>query len=173
MERRKDNTIYCVRCKTNFIRKPDPIDPDYIEYVPKDEIETKKTIESKEERREDISMEDTQDTKKNDYKEPTLSTNKTRTDKASALLGQYLLKGWTLLQEHCPQCIVPLMRNPQGTMVCVLCNSNVVKDNTASQSPKNINNSDVDTKIEDNYSYINRKRPLNSQNIHEQPKQGN
>ncbi|KAH7426100.1 hypothetical protein KP509_11G084800 [Ceratopteris richardii] len=39
----------------------------------------------------------------------------------SAALAEKLLQGWALLQEHCPQCLTPLVRNRQRKMYCVAC----------------------------------------------------
>lgn len=44
-------------------------------------------------------------------------------------VGQYLLKGWTMLADHCPQCFSPLMREPgSGTMWCVQCNVQAITE---------------------------------------------
>jgi hypothetical protein len=34
-----------------------------------------------------------------------------RREDPSAALAEKLLQGWTLLNEHCPQCLTPLVRN--------------------------------------------------------------
>ncbi|KAF4697390.1 hypothetical protein FOZ60_007476 [Perkinsus olseni] len=42
----------------------------------------------------------------------------------SAAIGEYLLKGWAMLGDSCPQCCIPLLRSPDRVkMVCVGCNS--------------------------------------------------
>ena len=48
-----------------------------------------------------------------------MSTVKPTTSKS---LGEYLLKGYAMLAENCPSCLIPLMRNPK-TMdrLCVNC----------------------------------------------------
>lgn len=35
VERKRDETIFCVKCKTYFQRQKDVLDPDYVEYIPK------------------------------------------------------------------------------------------------------------------------------------------
>ncbi|KAJ3153382.1 hypothetical protein HDU86_005212 [Geranomyces michiganensis] len=48
-------------------------------------------------------------------------------DRASKLLGQKMLQGWTLLDELCktPSCIgIPLVRNRQKQTFCVICEGN-------------------------------------------------
>jgi uncharacterized Zn finger protein (UPF0148 family) len=47
-------------------------------------------------------------------------------------LGDYLLRGWTMLADNCPRCQVPLMRKParegeNGSMMCVSCGSQVIR----------------------------------------------
>jgi uncharacterized Zn finger protein (UPF0148 family) len=46
----------------------------------------------------------------------------------SAQMGQLLLKGWAMLQDVCPVCSTPLMRNPdnRSECFCVSCNATVV-----------------------------------------------
>jgi uncharacterized Zn finger protein (UPF0148 family) len=40
----------------------------------------------------------------------------------SGLLGQYLLKGWTMMQDGCPVCVgVPLMKSKSNELFCVQC----------------------------------------------------
>lgn len=36
-------------------------------------------------------------------------------------MGGYLLKGWTMLGSHCPDCMIPEMKNKKGDIVCVGC----------------------------------------------------
>lgn len=49
------------------------------------------------------------------------------TDEIANLLGQKMLSGWTLLEDQCPSCDgVPLVRDREGTMLCVGCNNQVV-----------------------------------------------
>ncbi|KAJ1562809.1 hypothetical protein HK096_002466 [Nowakowskiella sp. JEL0078] len=52
-----------------------------------------------------------------------------KSDITSKLLGQNLLKGWTLLNETCPICEdVPLMKNLQAQLHCVICKKNFESD---------------------------------------------
>ncbi|EER20623.1 conserved hypothetical protein [Perkinsus marinus ATCC 50983] len=54
----------------------------------------------------------------------------------SAAIGEYLLKGWAMLGESCPQCCIPLMRSPDRVkMMCVGCHTEWPTD----EAPK-INN---------------------------------
>ena len=48
-------------------------------------------------------------------------------DKVSKAMGDLLLQGWTMLQESCDDCNVPLMRNKKQEMVCVGCDKWFVK----------------------------------------------
>ncbi|KAF8939189.1 hypothetical protein BGZ58_010445 [Dissophora ornata] len=44
------------------------------------------------------------------------------TDKVSAAMGSYMLQGWTMLNDGCPDCSTPLMRNREATsQICVNC----------------------------------------------------
>ncbi|KAI8822438.1 uncharacterized protein EV422DRAFT_398285 [Fimicolochytrium jonesii] len=54
---------------------------------------------------------------------PPTTARRERSDRASKLLGQKLLAGWTLLDVVCEDCDggVPLMRNHQKKNVCVVC----------------------------------------------------
>ncbi|KAJ3088922.1 hypothetical protein HK102_007642 [Quaeritorhiza haematococci] len=59
-------------------------------------------------------------------------------DRASKLLGQYLLQGWTMLNEACPRpsCYgVPLMRNKKNEKLCVICQSRYTEAEEPRQEP--------------------------------------
>lgn len=45
-------------------------------------------------------------------------------DAASAAVGEKLLQGWTLLEESCGNCGLPLLRDVAGLVVCVVCQRN-------------------------------------------------
>ncbi|KAJ1474246.1 hypothetical protein T484DRAFT_1833052 [Baffinella frigidus] len=48
-------------------------------------------------------------------------------DRVSAEIGDRLLKGWTLLAESCPLCVLtPLVRSRAGVMYCVCCQMEVI-----------------------------------------------
>jgi uncharacterized Zn finger protein (UPF0148 family) len=52
--------------------------------------------------------------------------NRRQQDTASGLIGQYMLKGWTLLGAQCPKCVsTPLMCQNGGPRYCVLCKEQV------------------------------------------------
>lgn len=57
----------------------------------------------------------------------------TRSSDHSAALAEKLLQGWALLQEHCPQCFTPLVRNRQRKMYCVACSQWVVSQTEAAE----------------------------------------
>lgn len=46
-----------------------------------------------------------------------------KVDDVSSKLGQYMMKGWTLLDQHCPKetCSCPLVKSREGTTLCVSC----------------------------------------------------
>ncbi|VDM25097.1 unnamed protein product [Hydatigera taeniaeformis] len=44
-----------------------------------------------------------------------------RSDKISSLLGQYLLKGWRMLEDCCPVCDTILLMSKDGALYCVGC----------------------------------------------------
>ncbi|GJJ74832.1 UPF0148 protein [Entomortierella parvispora] len=51
-------------------------------------------------------------------------------DKVSAAMGNYMLQGWTMLNDGCPDCNTPLMRNRESTsQICVNCELNPPVDN--------------------------------------------
>ncbi|MCO5561715.1 hypothetical protein L7F22_015338 [Adiantum nelumboides] len=62
-----------------------------------------------------------------------ISNNGRRTSDHSASLAEKLLQGWALLQEHCPQCLTPLVRNRQRKMYCVACAQWVVTQSEAAE----------------------------------------
>lgn len=44
-------------------------------------------------------------------------------------VGQHLLKGWTMLADHCPRCLSPIMRDPSTHLMwCVECNVQVLHE---------------------------------------------
>jgi uncharacterized Zn finger protein (UPF0148 family) len=52
--------------------------------------------------------------------------NRKQQDTVSGLIGQYMLKGWTLLGAQCPKCeATPLMRQGKGPRYCVSCKEQV------------------------------------------------
>lgn len=52
--------------------------------------------------------------------------NRREQDNVSGLIGQYMLKGWTLLGAQCPKCVsTPLMSQQGGSRYCVLCKEQV------------------------------------------------
>ncbi|MCO5559026.1 hypothetical protein L7F22_012618 [Adiantum nelumboides] len=62
-----------------------------------------------------------------------ISNNGRRSSDHSASLAEKLLQGWALLQEHCPQCFTPLVRNRQRKMYCVACAQWVVSQSEAAE----------------------------------------
>ncbi|KAG0257312.1 hypothetical protein BG011_004026 [Mortierella polycephala] len=49
----------------------------------------------------------------------------TDADKVSAAMGSYMLQGWAMLNDGCPDCNTPLMRNREATsQICVNCELN-------------------------------------------------
>lgn len=52
---------------------------------------------------------------------------KSKDDEISDKLGDYMLKGWTMLDETC-DCQVPLMRSKQGDKICVECKATKKED---------------------------------------------
>ena len=54
--------------------------------------------------------------------------NRKQQDSVSGLIGQYMLKGWTLLGAQCPLCVsTPLMSQSNGPKYCVLCKEQVLE----------------------------------------------
>lgn len=47
-------------------------------------------------------------------------------NEVTSQMGEKLLQGWTLLQESCPACSVPLMRDRDRKMWCFSCNLQVI-----------------------------------------------
>lgn len=47
--------------------------------------------------------------------------NREHSDAVSKLMGQYLLKGYALLDQYCGHCETPLMRDLSGNLVCLSC----------------------------------------------------
>ncbi|XP_057853605.2 uncharacterized protein LOC131063721 [Cryptomeria japonica] len=54
-----------------------------------------------------------------------------KSDDASAAIAAKLLQGWALLNDYCPQCINPLLRNREGRMYCVGCSQFVIRESDA------------------------------------------
>ncbi|KAL3678158.1 hypothetical protein R1sor_021114 [Riccia sorocarpa] len=55
------------------------------------------------------------------------TTARSRSD-ISAALAEKLLQGWAMLNEHCPQCLTPLVRNRQRKVYCVACQQWVLSE---------------------------------------------
>ncbi|KAI1302319.1 hypothetical protein HDE_02486 [Halotydeus destructor] len=58
---------------------------------------------------------------------------KTLNDKVSSLMGQYLLKGYAMLDQYCDVCHDPMMRDRNGTLSCVRCSIRAKEDQDAMQ----------------------------------------
>nr|ABV22161.1 conserved hypothetical protein [Perkinsus chesapeaki] len=53
----------------------------------------------------------------------------------SSAIGEYLLKGWAMMGDSCPECCVPLLRSPDRVrMICVGCHSEWPSDETPNLS---------------------------------------
>lgn len=57
-------------------------------------------------------------------------------DQTSGKLAEKLLEGWTMLEECCPDCLVPLMRPKKGAAVCVSCGFEWDKTKTKKPEPQ-------------------------------------
>lgn len=68
---------------------------------------------------------------------PVFSTKKR--DDSSSKLAKKLLEGWTMLEECCPDCLIPLMRPRKGPAVCVGCDYEWEKDR--SENPEKLDKS--------------------------------
>jgi len=44
-----------------------------------------------------------------------------KSDEMSKKMGEYLLQGWTMLEDCCLDCLFPLMRSKKGEVICVGC----------------------------------------------------
>ncbi|KAI2805361.1 hypothetical protein BLOT_004357 [Blomia tropicalis] len=51
------------------------------------------------------------------------------------LLGEYMLKGFTLLDSHCDSCLTPLMKRRDEKSFCVFCDI-ISKPEASSQTPE-------------------------------------
>ncbi|KAJ3314815.1 Coiled-coil domain-containing protein 42 [Boothiomyces sp. JEL0838] len=66
-----------------------------------------------------------------------LNEPKKETKSVSELLGKYLLKGWTMMQECCDTCEgVPYMRNKKKELYCVSCEKYKKEDSPAQDAVK-------------------------------------
>ncbi|KAA0183495.1 hypothetical protein FBUS_00711 [Fasciolopsis buskii] len=64
-----------------------------------------------------------------------IAAQQKRSDKISSLMGEYLLKGWRMLDESCPKCGTILFMQKSGKRYCVAC-SEVDADDQDSVSEK-------------------------------------
>merc|ERR1712228_256040 len=71
-----------------------------------------------------------------------------KADNASAKIGELLLKGWTMLADHCSKCQTPLMSLKGGTPKCCMCDT---------QSTNNVAQKQEDT----NYNKVQQQNKLN------------
>ncbi|XP_054152931.1 protein ZNRD2-like [Oppia nitens] len=81
-----------------------------------------------------------------------MSFNRTVEDKITKIMGSYLLKGYTLLDNHCPKCQTPLMKTKTSTEYCIYCNEiNVQSVDNQMPNSSSSNGSNVSAMIKDNY----------------------
>ncbi|KAM3188270.1 hypothetical protein ACTXT7_000586 [Hymenolepis weldensis] len=62
-----------------------------------------------------------------------------RSDNISQIMGQYLLRGWRMLDKCCPTCDTILMLNREGKLYCIGC-SEVDNQNKQEPEPKSMQN---------------------------------
>eukprot|EP01083_Nonionella_stella_P194130 716177_1 len=63
----------------------------------------------------------------NNEKDSEFEKRMEKSQDASNKLGELLLKGWTMLSEHCNKCQTPLMSLRGGASMCCICDSNTQK----------------------------------------------
>jgi len=54
-------------------------------------------------------------------------------------LGPYLLSGWTMLQEACADCLLPLVRSKKKEIICANCLYSFTEDGEKIQKPVQVN----------------------------------
>eukprot|EP01084_Bolivina_argentea_P093275 167787_1 len=59
-----------------------------------------------------------------------------KSEDASAKIGELLLKGWTMLAQHCDKCQTPLMRLRGGQPMCCICSASNPAVNVPKQETK-------------------------------------
>jgi uncharacterized Zn finger protein (UPF0148 family) len=69
-----------------------------------------------------------------------MMTAQDQREKSIKMIGDYLLKGWTLTDLGCSNCDTPLMRSRGGEIVCTFCCQNPVENPVVLEQPsaKNI-----------------------------------
>jgi len=136
MELKRDKTIVCVLCKTNFARQFDPQSPELVNLVPISTANTTQTITPTVPRTEEkvTNKEEVQsappvsitETPSSNITQNMQSAKPISKNDVSKKIGEYLIRGWTMLQEHCPNCIVPLMKKEEK-MMCVACGCTIIR----------------------------------------------
>lgn len=92
-------------------------------------------------------------------------SQKKRND-SSAKLAQKLLEGYTMLEECCPDCLIPLMRPRKGNAVCVGCDFKwagdqpAVKTKEDEKNERKEENRDVENKTKKKEIERNNDKPL-------------
>jgi len=117
MEKKKGQIISCVGCKRNFKREVNEDDPSTLMMVP-------------------IVKDTVQNSAPPQVNSTTLAppqvNSTTLTEKPqpqiSDIMGEKMLQGWTLLGDTCPICNSPLMKDREGQMFCVKCNTRVMHE---------------------------------------------
>ncbi|PRP88603.1 hypothetical protein PROFUN_03014 [Planoprotostelium fungivorum] len=133
VERKKDHTILCVNCEKNFNREtisgemvflpvtapaPAPVPvASTLQPTPAPTPQPSTTSSS-------VPQSSTPSTNTEDN---AIQQRLQHSRNSSSLISKKLLEGWSMLQESCPVCQVPLMRNREGEMTCVVCNMRVIK----------------------------------------------
>jgi len=59
-----------------------------------------------------------------------MSARMSKVDEISEKLGQYMLKGWTLMDIHCSvgSCSCPLVKSREGVMLCAACDTEYIEE---------------------------------------------
>ncbi|KAG0327544.1 hypothetical protein BGZ99_007382 [Dissophora globulifera] len=107
--------------------------PESLGHIPTIEEEDERGLESHDEfmdAEEEMAARTTEDEAK------AQETNREQSARASRLMGQKMLQGWTMLQETCPNLAcngVPLMRSREKKELCVLCGTFYVREQDVEQ----------------------------------------
>jgi len=114
----KDETFHCISCEKILDFQRD-----------------KSKEESPEKAKEQVPISQDAVEFEENYKRMKSERNQKKDD-ASSKLAQKLLEGWAMLEECCPNCMVPLMKPKKGSAICVSCDYQWEKEKPSSEKEK-------------------------------------
>jgi len=136
VEKKKDQTILCVSCGNCFKRQETEIgeiemiavttQKPKVESTPLPDTKTTSSASPKPAAAPPSVSNATSFTDMIQFDQEAWEKKSKKMNETTSKMGEKLLQGWAMLQESCPKCSVPLMRDKEKRMICMSCGLQVL-----------------------------------------------